>query len=39
MAVDFMKKRKIKMFDSMGSDEQYYLTALHCYVQDEYQAK
>ena len=38
-AVIFMKKKRIEIFDSMGSDGSRYLNALFSYIQDEHMDK
>lgn len=39
MAVIFIKKKRIRLFNSMESDRQRYLTTLYRYIQDKYQVK
>ena len=39
VAVIFMRKKRIEIFDSFGSTGIRYLHTLFCYIQDEYQDK
>ena len=39
VAVIFMKKRRIQIYDSMGYNRVEYIRLLYCYVHDEHQDK
>ena len=39
VAVIFIKKKQIEIYDSMGSDGSQYLKPLFCYIKDEHAQK